>query len=105
MIIFKSLHQKLDLIIQQNNALLRRTNTIVDQQRNEMVNLDALKAQLEAETNAVTAAVNLITTLAAEISAASGDQAAIDALAAQFATQAQTLAEAVAANTPAAPVV
>lgn len=102
---FKSLHTKLDLIIEQNNALLRKSNSIIHQQRNEMVNLDALTAQLEAETNAVTAAVNLITTLADEIRAASGDQAAVNALAEQFAAQAKTLADAVAANTPAAPAV
>ena len=82
----KSLHSKIDLLIRNQNYLIRQVNILIEGQENAMVNLDVLKAQLEAETNAVTAAVNLISTLAAEIKANSGDQAAVDALADQFAS-------------------
>lgn len=99
----RSLHKKLDLIIAQNTILSEKVNKLITQQGKTMLNLDVLRTQLEAETNAVTAAIALINALADEVRAAAGNQDAVNALADQFAAQAQALADAVAANTPAAP--
>lgn len=102
---FKKLHYKLDTIIEQNDLILHRLNLILLKEKTIMANLDSLTVALTAETNAVEAAVTLIVSLAEQIKAVSNDQAAVDALADQFTAQAKALADAVAANTPAAPVV
>lgn len=71
--------------------------------------LDALTAQVAANTSVTQSAVALIGGLKAQLDAAiaaskAGDNgAALDALSAQLATSDKDLADAVAANTPAAP--
>ena len=67
------------------------------------LNLDDLTAQVAAEDTVVDSAIALINGLAAQIAALPANQAAIDALAADVKAKAQTLADSVAANTPAAP--
>ena len=112
MFIFKPIHRKLDTIIQQNELIIYQNGAIIDtlllilaKEQKIMANLASLTAALTAETDAVKAAITLITSLAEQIKAVSADQAAVDALADQFKAQAKLLADAVAANTPAAPVV
>lgn len=106
MIFFKFLHSKLDKILNQQKLILEYNKYLTITQRTIMINLDKLQADLQAETDATIAAVALISALVEEVKAAnaSGDQAAVDAIADKFAAQAKALADAVAANTPAAPV-
>jgi len=92
----QELERKIDLI-------LRNTNQLLKGQQEEMADLKALTAQVTANTDAEASAITLIQGLAAQIAAASGDQAAVDALAAQLKTSATALAAAIVANTPAAP--
>ena len=66
--------------------------------------LDALTAEVAAETAVETSAIALIQGLAAKITAAGTDPIALAALTAQMTTSSAALAAAVAANTPAAPV-
>ena len=106
--LFSSIHKKLDTIIQQNKLISQMINDysqlILAKEKTIMANLDSLTVALAAETDAVAAAVSLIVSLAEQIKAVSDNQAAVDALADQFAAQAKALADAVVANTPAAPV-
>ena len=67
-----------------------------------MANLQALQAAVEKEKAVTQSALTLIQGLAQKIQDASGDQAALDALVAELNTQADSLAAAVSANTPAA---
>lgn len=64
--------------------------------------LDALTAQVKANTDVEASAVILIQGLAAKITAAATDPVALKALASSLNAEAVTLAAAVAANTPAA---
>ena len=77
------------------NQILRKEETI-------MADLTALTAQVTANTDVEASAVVLIQQIAAQLLAASGNQAAVDALAAQLKSSADALAAAVVANTPAA---
>ena len=65
--------------------------------------LDALTAQVAANTTVETSAVTLIQGLAAQIAAAANDPAKLTALTATLKTSADALAAAITANTPAAP--
>ena len=65
--------------------------------------LDALTAQVHANTNVVQGAVALINGISDRIKAAGADPAALQALTTELDTQDQALAAAVAANTPATP--
>lgn len=106
--------QKLDtlislstLILENQNVLFKALSKLIHMEKQTMLDLANLQAALAADTDAVNAAVTLITTMADEIKAANaaGNQAAVNAVADQFMAQAKALADAVAANTPAAPVV
>ena len=110
MFIFSKIHNKLDTIIRQNELIIHQNGAVIDclvsiltKEDQIMTNLVSLTAALAAETDAVKAAVALITSLAEQVKAVSDDQAAVDALADQFLAQSKALADAVAANTPAAP--
>ena len=70
-----------------------------------MLDLNVLRAEIAENNDAVSSAVTLISTLVEELRAAAGNQAEIDAIVNQLDAQTATLAAAVAANTPAAPVV
>ena len=67
-----------------------------------MADFSALQAAVTAEDTVIDSAVTLIQGLAAQIAALQPDKAAIDALAADVQGKADTLAAAIAANTPAA---
>ncbi len=79
------------------------TQLVRIQGANEMAVLDALQAQVEAQTTVEQSAVTLIQGLAAQIAAAGTDPAKLAALTQQLKTSADALAAAVSANTPAAP--
>lgn len=90
--------------------VLTKLDIVIDSlQHNEregdliMLDLTALTAQVAANTSAEASAVTLIQAIAAQLAAASGNQPAVDALAAQLKASADALAAAVVANTPAAP--
>ena len=82
-----------------------KLNRIITEENEIMNDLTALTAQVAAQTTVETSAITLIQGLAAQIKAASGNQAAIDALTSQLQTSASALAAAITANTPVAPVV
>jgi hypothetical protein len=67
-----------------------------------MLDLTNLTAAAQAETDAETAAINLLQSLATQLSAAKADPAAVQAIADQLNTNAAALAAAVVANTPSA---
>lgn len=70
-----------------------------------MIDMTKVQAALTEDSDAHAAIISLVQTLAAEVKDANagGDQAAVDALADQISTSAKALADAVTANTPAAP--
>lgn len=67
-----------------------------------MANLDALTAQVKANTDVEASAVVLIQGIAAQLAAAATDPVAVAALAAQLKGSADALSAAIVANTPAA---
>lgn len=70
-----------------------------------MARLDTLTADVANETSLDQSAINLIKNLAAEITAAGTDPVALKALTDTMEANAAGMAEAIAANTPAAPTV
>lgn len=68
-----------------------------------MATLADLQAAVAAEDTVIDSAVTLLQGLSAQIAALTPNQAAIDALAADVAAKTQALADAITANTPAAP--
>lgn len=68
-----------------------------------MVDLTALTAQVTANTTVIESALTLINGFAAQLAAAGTDPVALKALQDQLAAEDTKLADAVAANTPAAP--
>lgn len=89
------------------NELKRLQSLIVDQStklEKTMLNLELLRTEIAQNNDAIASAVTLISTLVAELKAAAGNQAEIDAIVAALDAQTAALAAAVAANTPAAPV-
>lgn len=68
-----------------------------------MTDLSTLVSEVQANGDAVDSAVVLLTRLADELEAAGTDQAAIDEVVSQLRGNSQELADAVVANTPAAP--
>lgn len=93
------LDQKLILVLQALERLIQMSTTTT----NSLANLQDAVAK---ETSVDQSVLTLVTTLAAEIQAASptGDNPAIDAVVATMSANAAALSAAVAANTPAAPV-
>ena len=67
--------------------------------------LQALATQIEQNTSVEASAVTLLLQLSTEIAAAAEDPTPVTALAQQLQTSAVALAQAIAANTPVAPVV
>lgn len=88
------LNGKLDRILDQ---LLH----IQMQERQEMINLDALKASVEKETTVTQSAITLMQQLSDLIEQNKADPVALQALADQIDAQASALGSAVQANTPA----
>ena len=83
--------------------LERLEKLIATQGEKIMSDLDALTAQVAAQTEVEQSAILLIQNLAAEIAAAGTDPVALGNLVTQLRTSAVQLGNAVAANTPAAP--
>lgn len=83
---------------------IQTTLTAVQQKEDHMSQeLDDLTASVAANKTVEQSAITLIQGLSAQITAAAGNPAALAALAADLNTQANDLATAVAAGTPAAP--
>lgn len=70
---------------------------------NTMKEIDDLKAQVDQTSTVIESAVTLINGIAARITAAGVDPAALSALTDKLTSESAALAAAVAANTPAAP--
>lgn len=92
---FCSIHRKLDLII----SLLREQRI---REKHMSAELDALTAEVAANTDAEASAVLLLGQLHDLLVAAGTDPAKLTALTTQLATSKETLAAAIVANTPAA---
>lgn len=76
----------------------------IERKLNEMsAELDALTAQVSANTDVIESALSLIQGLKAALDAAGTDPAKLKALSDSLASEDQKLADAVAANTPAEP--
>jgi hexokinase len=86
---------KLDQIL----VLLQTVLGKVDQMASDLTDLTT---QVQAETDAETSAITLLTTLSADIASLKNDPVAIQALSDKLKANAATLAAAVVANTPAA---
>ncbi len=93
---FRSIDQRLARIERPLVALF-------EEEKQMSTELDALAAQVKANTDLEESAVTLITGLADQLKSAAADPAAVQALADQLKTSAASLAAAVSANTPAAP--
>lgn len=80
-------------------------NTLIDvtNQETTMANFDQIHAEVEANSDAVDSAVALLNDLSARLIDAADDPEEIAAIATELAGQSTRLAEAVVANTPAAP--
>ena len=85
----RAVEEKLDLILKKEDHLSKE--------------MDDLTAQVHSNTTVIESAINLIKGIAARIAAAGTDPAALTALTEELASEGQKLADAVAANTPAAP--
>lgn len=90
------INRKLDLV-------LRALSIIYHEEQEVMANLSDLQSAVENEATVTQSAVTLIQGLAQQIAAAGNDPAALQSLTDQLNTTAQSLADAVAANTPADP--
>jgi len=91
----RSIDAKLDRI-------LHLLETLIGKEERLMQNLAALTSQVEANTSVEASAVLLINGIAAQLAAVSTDPVAVQALADKLKASSDTLAAAVAANTPAA---
>lgn len=87
----------------QITEILKLLRQILKKEALVALDLSTITADIQSNSDAVDSAVELLTTLASEIAANANDPAAISALAAQLEAKTQALADAVVANTPAAP--
>lgn len=88
---------------EQENEILAKLTQILTNQGVIMATLTDVQAAVTAEDTVIDSAIVLLQGLAAQVAALQPNQAAIDALAADIGGKTQALADAVAANTPAAP--
>jgi hypothetical protein len=91
----KIILKKLDLIIFLLKTLLRKEHVMSQE-------LDALSAQVQANTDLEASAITLIQGIAAQLEAAKEDPAKVQALAESLKASASNLSAAIVANTPAA---
>ena len=94
------LYQQLDQRLSAIESLLIQ---ILANQKEELMNLTALTAQVTASTTVEASAITLLQSLSTLLTANANNPAAITALAAQLNTSSTALAAAITANTPAAP--
>jgi hypothetical protein len=92
---FPSFEDKLNLILNKLNAVLTKETQMAGE-------LDALTAQVTANTDAEASAILLLENLHALLVAAGTDPAKLTALTTQLETSKEALAAAIVANTPAA---
>ncbi len=83
-------------------AMLNVLSIILKRQEKIMTDMENLKAQVAVNTTVIGSARDLLNGIAARITAAGTDGAALGQLTADLTTQDEALAAAVAANTPAA---
>lgn len=100
MSVFPDLDAQLAEIRRENKAAFLHLNQRLD---TIMANLADVQADVTAEDTVIDSAIALLQGLAAQVAALPPNQAAIDALAADITAKTQVLANAVTANTPAAP--
>lgn len=89
-------------ILAKLSAIAAQLAIVQAKQETLMAAIDELKASVAAEDTVIGSAVTLISGFSARLTAAGTDPAALAALKADIDGQAQSLAAAVAANTPAA---
>jgi len=95
--------RELDGIKEQLSKILYFMREIYHKERHMEKEMKELQDAVERTTAVETSAVTLIQGIAAQLAAAKEDPAAIAALATQLQSQADALAAAITANTPAAP--
>ncbi len=83
--------------------ILTKLDHVLKMELHLMATLSDVQAAVTAEDTVIDSAIALLQGLAAQIAALAPNQAAIDALAADVTAKTTALANAVAANTPAAP--
>jgi len=93
--LFSILNARLD-------ALEKKLDQILANQKEEIMDLTALTAQVTASTTVEASAITLLQGLSAQLTANANDPVAITALAAQLNTSSTALAAAITANTPVA---
>jgi hypothetical protein len=84
------------------DQILVLLQTVVGKEEKMASDLTDLTAQVQAETDAETAAITLLTTLSADIASLKNDPVAIQALSDKLKANAAALSAAIVANTPAA---
>lgn len=94
--------QALNLISERLDAIEKTLTSIVRRTKAMSVSLDALKVQVQANTDLEASAITLIQGLADQIAAVATDPAAVAALADQLRVSAASLSDAIVANTPSA---
>lgn len=95
-------HKLLEMISQVDNNYTSKLEQILKEITRMSIEMDALTAQVKANSDAVDAAVTLINGIADRITAAGVDPAALSALTAELKAKDVALSTAVVANTPAA---
>ena len=97
------MRRSLEQIVQDQQDILEGLRGLAEGDEDMALNIDQLKAQVQANTDAEASAAQALKAWADAFAAASGDQAAVDDLVAKMKASADSLASAVVANTPAAP--
>ena len=95
MFFFRSIHRKLDIVLARLGHVERDTHSMTKE-------LEDLKAQVQANTDAEQSAITLLKSLSDQLTAAADDPAAVRALADQLKSSGDSLAAAIVANTRAA---
>lgn len=97
------LNQRFYEVIQKLDQVLTEISRLSQEEKRTMADLNELTEEVTNNTDVVASAVTLIAGLADQLEAAATDPAAVQALANTLRTNNQSLAAAVAANTPVAP--
>jgi uncharacterized protein YoxC len=99
----RSIHRKLDTIIEKLDALSLKSSQINSREEHIMATIDDLTKDVQDNSDATQSAITLLNNLSTAINQAKNDPAALQALANQLQANSQALAQAVVANTPAQP--
>jgi len=102
-LMFKGIdHKLLELISQVGNNYEHKLDLILKEIKRMSIEMDALTAQVKANSDAVDSAVTLINGIADRITAAGVDPVALSALTTELKAKDEALSTAVVANTPVA---